>query len=439
MATEAVKLGDVQGIVYQGYRRHEYAGFLLAQLAPGAASKAWLRTLPVASAARDPSLAPKINVAFSRNGLAAVGVPDSVLVNLPQELCEGMAARAKTLGDTDENWVLPREPDVLLLIYACTPDELATAMKQQRDALVAAGATVHPDEVAWKFEEREHFGFADGLSQPFIAGMHAEPRAHEHPIAIGEILLGYANEYGKLPASPTWDDFDLGANGTYLVFRKLAQDVGGLWRHLGDQAEALGLDRTTGATWLGAKLMGRWPSGAPVAMTPDRDDPELAGANNFMYLDSDPDGLRCPIASHIRRANPRDARDGDAKTSLKVVNRHRILRRGRSWGPPTTIPEALAGRASNDPRGLYFIGLGASIARSFEFIQQSWLVNPGFHGLDGESDPIAGPGGCPFTIPAEPYRLRLPPMPPVVTVLGGGYFFLPSLSAIARIVASEDR
>jgi len=435
MVAPAVNLADVQGVVYKGYRRHEYAGFLLAQLKPGVSSQAWLRTLPVANAKPETSLDPKIHVAFSRAGLAALQVPEEVLRNLPQELSEGMVARAHKLGDNSETWVLPKAPDVLLLIYARTADELATAMTQQRDALTAASATVHADEVAWKFEEREHFGFADGLSQPFIAGMHSEPRAHEHPIAIGEMLLGYNNAYDMKPASPKWGDFDFGANGTFLVFRKLEQHVGALWQHLGKCAEAIGLPRKSGAMWLAAKVMGRWPSGAPVAMAPDRDDPELAGANNFMYLADDPDGLRCPIASHIRRANPRDARDGDAKTSLKVVNRHRILRRGRSWGPPTTIEAALEGTASNDPRGLYFIGLGASIARSFEFIQQSWLVNPGFHGLDGESDPITGPGGCPFTIPAQPYRLRLPPLPPIVTTLGGGYFFLPSLSAIARIVA----
>ena len=435
MAAEVVTLADVQGLVYKGYKALPLAGYLFAKLVPGEASKAWLRELRVATAEHDPTHAPKIHVAFARAGLAAVGVPESVLANLPQELTDGMAARAKTLGDTPDTWALRDDLDVLLLIYAQSADQRRTVMAEQRTALVAAGATVHADELACEFAQREHFGFADGLSQPFIAGMHAEPRAHEHPIALGEVLLGYENAYAKTPASPRWGDFDLGANGTYLVFRKLAQDVGALWQYFAAQAEALGLDRTEGATWLAAKVVGRWPSGAPVVMTHERDDPELAAANNFMYLADDPDGLRCPIASHIRRANPRDARDGNAKTSLKVVNRHRILRRGRSWGPPTTIADALAGRASPDPRGLYFIGLGASIARGFEFIQQSWLVNPGFHGLDGESDPITGPGGCPFTIPAQPYRLRLPPLPPVVTTLGGGYFFLPSLSAIARIVA----
>jgi hypothetical protein len=94
-------------------------------------------------------------------------------------------------------------------------------------------------------------------------------------------------------------------------------------------------------------------------------------------------------------------------------------------------------RRCSQPRGLYFLGLGASIARGFEFIQQSWLNNPAFHGLQGESDPVTGPGGCPFTIPADPIRKRLLSVPKIVTALGGGYFFMPSLAAIARI-ASDD-
>jgi deferrochelatase/peroxidase EfeB len=116
-----------------------------------------------------------------------------------------------------------------------------------------------------------------------------------------------------------------------------------------------------------------------------------------------------------------------------VVGRHRILRRGRSWGPPIPIADALAGHDDHIPRGLYFIGLSASIARGFEFIQQTWLDNAGFHGLAGEPDPITGPGGCPFTIPDDPVRLRLHDLPRVVTTLGGGYFMLPSLTALAQL------
>jgi deferrochelatase/peroxidase EfeB len=119
-----------------------------------------------------------------------------------------------------------------------------------------------------------------------------------------------------------------------------------------------------------------------------------------------------------------------------VISRHRILRRGRSYGPPLPDAEALAGRDDARPRGLYFISLQASIARGFEFIQQTWLTNPGFHGLFSEPDPIMGNGDgtSPVTIPANPVRLRLEKVPSVVTVLGGGYFFLPSLAALAHIV-----
>ncbi len=173
----------------------------------------------------------------------------------------------------------------------------------------------------------------DGLSQPFVRGLHDKPRAHEDEIALGEILLGYTNGYGKEPVSPRDDHgFDLGANGTYVVFRKLAQHVGVLWTYLADQARRLG----TSAELLGAKLMGRWPSGAPLVLAPDHDEADAASPermNGFGYLAHDADGLRCPVAAHIRRANPRDARDGDAATSLAVVDRHRISAARPELGP----------------------------------------------------------------------------------------------------------
>ena len=443
MAPPGLDLADVQGLVYNGYQTRPFAGFLFARLPDDAveSARAWLRDLPVAHAVRAETKrpGPKVHVAFAASGLRALGVPDAVRDGLPQELKDGMATRARILGDTPAAWQLGGPDDrldVVLLIYAETADERTTVMAAQRTHLEAIGAQVRPDELSARASDREPFGFVDGLSQPFVPGLHAGPRAHEHPIALGEMLLGYPNGYDKLPASPRYpDQFDLGANGTYLVFRKLAQDVGALWTYLAAQAERLG----TSPEWLGAKLVGRWPSGAPVTLARHHDVPAHAHANTFGYLAHDADGLGCPIGAHIRRANPRDARDGDAETSAKVVARHRILRRGRSWGSPLGIEDALAGRDDGAARGLYFIGLGASIARGFEFIQQSWLGNPGFHGLAGELDPIVGPGGCPFTIPDDPIRVRLPVVPRVVTTLGGGYFFMPSLAAIARMAAASAR
>jgi Dyp-type peroxidase family len=292
--------------------------------------------------------------------------------------------------------------------------------------------------------QREHFGFADGLSQPFLPGLHAEPRPGEDRIAAGEILLGYPNAYGQLPITPVWDDVDLGRNGSFLVFRKLAQDVAGFWSWIAGHARRLSGGDTAAATLLtdliGAKLVGRWRSGASLVLTPDHDDPAFATpdrVNAFKYLMHDPDGMRCPVSSHVRRANPRDARGGSAQDSETVVNRHRILRRGRSYGAPLPWDAALGGRDDGVARGLYFISLQSSIARGFEFIQQTWLANPGFSGLHVEPDPIVGnsAGRCHITIPAEPVRLRLDCVPTVVNHLGGGYFFLPSLSALARIAA----
>ncbi|MEO8549010.1 MAG: Dyp-type peroxidase [Kofleriaceae bacterium] len=443
MATADLK--NVQGLVYNGYKKLPFAGYLFATLgADPVLNRAWLRSLTIASSLRDhmTRVEPKVAIAFAASGLRALGVPDGVIDDLPQELKDGMARRDRVLGDKPAEWTLGHDHrlDVILLIYAATEARRSEVLADHRARLVAAGAHVHADELACEFVEREHFGFADGLSQPFVPGVHDQPRAHEHPIALGEVLLGYENQYAKLPASPKWGSFDLGANGTYLVFRKLAQNVGALWTHLAQQAEKLGLEREAGAIWLGAKLVGRWPSGAPITLAPHQDDPKLAAsnhANNFGYIAHDRDGLHCPIASHVRRANPRDARAEDPETSLIVVNRHRILRRGRSYGQPISIQQAIAG-GDTTPRGLYFIGLNASIARGFEFIQQTWLNNPGFLGLGGEADPIVGPGGCPFTIPADPLHIRIDPLPRVVTTLGGGYFFLPSLAAIAHL-ATEPR
>ncbi len=439
MAAPGLDLADVQGLVYNGYKNRPFAGFVLARLADNVdANRAWLKTLRLATAVRADARrpGPKVHVAFGEGGLVALGVPYDVHTSLPQELKDGMAKRARTLGDTPEDWDLgglDDRLDVLLLIYASSPGELSDAMADHRARLVAAGATVRPDEIAAEATAREHFGFVDGLSQPFVPGVHDKARSHEHPIALGEMLLGYLNAYDKMPASPRYaDHFDLGANGTYVVFRKLAQHVGTLWTYVAEQAKAFG----TTPEYLAAKMLGRWPSGAPLALAPHVDSPEHANSNTFGFLDHDPDGIKCPIAAHIRRANPRDARDGNADTSQKVVARHRILRRGRKYGPSISIEDAIAGRDDGTPRGLYFVGLGASIARGFEFIQQSWLRNPGFHGLDGESDPIVSAGGCPFTIPTDPIRIRLPAVPRIVTTLGGGYFFMPSLAAIERLSGS---
>jgi Dyp-type peroxidase family len=445
-------LEDIQGLVYSAWTDHPHSGFLFARLGDDPrASRAWLAAIAqeVTPAVRHRRRGHgRLQVALSPTGLRALGVPADVIEMMAPEATAGMASRRQVLADPDPaTWQLggpDDQLDALVMVYARDAETRDAELAHHRDALLAARAQVRPVELGCPIGEREHFGFADGLSQPHVPGFHARPRPGEDPIAAGEVVLGYPNAYGQLPMTPLWDHFDLGRNGSYLVFRKLGQDVAGLWSWLADHARRLAVDDPAGADelteLLAAKLVGRWRSGAPLTLAPERDDRALADPtrrNRFGYLEHDADGLRCPISAHIRRANPRDARGGTADASRTVVGRHRILRRGRSYGPPLPHADALTGRDDGAARGLYFLCLQSSIARGFEFIQQTWLANPGFLGLHNEPDPILGDGGGRghFTIPADPVRLRLSGVPTVVTTLGGGYFFLPSLRALARIAA----
>jgi Dyp-type peroxidase family len=188
---------------------------------------------------------------------------------------------------------------------------------------------------------------------------------------------------------------------------------------------------------LAAKFVGRWPSGAPLVLSPDKDDPALADADDFGYFDRDPRGFACPLGSHIRRANPRDSLGPDTTRALASANRHRILRRGRSYGPRLQDPRVDDGA----DRGLHFICLNSDIERQFEFVQQTWINNPVFGGLNGEVDPLVGyqdkleKGDAMMTVQADPVRMRVHNIRPFVTVKGGAYFFLPSIRAL-RFLAS---
>lgn len=438
-------LDDIQGLVLSGYKDMSHVAFLFVRLGQPAAARSWLRWLTdrVTPHTKELRGVDRVQVALTPAGLELLGVPAPTLDALPQEAKQGMHWRARILGDTGgsapEHWTLGvGEPpiDALVMLYADGEAHRAEMVAEHRARLAEAGGTVSSLEESFPLGDSEHFGFADGLSQPLIAGMLGEDAAPtQHTVATGEILLGYDNAYGRRPISPMLPDgFDLGRNGSYLVFRKLEQDVARFWQYFADQARSLaGGDGDAAAELtqrLAAKAMGRWRSGVSLVDAPDADPGKMpadrAEANRFLYLPTDRDGLACPVSSHVRRANPRDARGGSADESFAVIRRHRILRRGRSYGAP--MPAA-------GPRGLYFVSLQSSIARGFEFIQQTWLSATSFNGTFQESDPVVGgaDGTCPFTIPADPVRLRLPEVPRFVTTRGGGYFFLPSRSALYRI------
>jgi len=268
-------------------------------------------------------------------------------------------------------------------------------------------------------------------------------------VPAGEFVLGYKNNRGQLtdrpllPASadpqrlllpdPTGSgQVDLGRNGSYLVLRQLEQDVEGFWRFLGQATRAPdGADDHGRTIALAAKMVGRWPSGAPLVKAPDRDAPALGGDNDFGYR-GDPLGLACPLGAHIRRVNPRDSLDPEPAASLDATGRHRLLRRGRRYG--------MAGHGRYGT-GLYFICLVADLARQFEFVQHTWLDNPTFSGLYDDADPLAGsrrPSGGTFTAPARPVRHRYLDLPRFVRTRAGAYFFLPGVSAMRYLAQLQD-
>jgi Dyp-type peroxidase family len=277
---------------------------------------------------------------------------------------------------------------------------------------------------------REHFGFQDGISQPAIEGTGLPAsNPHESPLKAGEFVLGYPDEWERLPPMPQPEV--LGRNGSYVAMRKLHQDVAAFRRFLAHHSTCLAEEEL-----LAAKIVGRWRSGAPLALAPDRDDPELAAdlsrRNAFMYYDDDPKGLKCPRGSHTRRMHPRD----QFKDEIVQVNRHRVFRRGQAYG--TVLPE---GTLEDDgaERGLVFLFVGADLRRQFEFLQREWINQGTFIGAPGERDPLIGPndGAGVFTIPREPIRRRLQGLPQFVTMRGGEYFFAPGLRAL-RWLADAD-
>jgi Dyp-type peroxidase family len=486
-----VPLNEVQGIILRGYEPLESARFLLLEVRDAALARGWLGVLSgeVTSAQVRPT-DEAVNIAFTWEGLQVLGLPESAGTGFSRELQEGMDTdhRQRVLGDTGrdrspDQWQWGNRNDkrlhVLLLLYARDETRLAELSTAHVARLEAAGLGVRYrfDTIRLK-GRKEHFGFRDGIAQPAIEGVNKSPPAGEPPspnntIRTGEMLLGYPDGYDKLPISPGVPApdgkalLDFGANGSYLVFRQLKQDVQNFWGFV-DQAtrqpnQGPG-EHEAARALLAAKMVGRWPGGAPLAVNPKTDDPKLQDENDFTYRAQDADGLRAPLGSHIRRSSPRDslepapgAKDRlSPEESLRVTNLHRIIRRGRQYGPPVAesmevgdILEALERtRPEEDAeRGLLFLCFNANIARQFEFVQQTWVNNPKFGGLYRDSDPVMGQrqpvalneSADVFTVQAEPVRQRYTGLPEFVQVRGGGYFFMPGIEALKYLARLPAR
>lgn len=471
---------EAQGLVVSPFAHLPAAEALFLRLDHGGGD--WLRVMrglaPVTPAdGRD--AAASTAIAFTWSGLLRLGLDREALTSFSRPFREGMHQedRRRRLGDIEEATVVcrgprwsgntdharredlpPLTPDTvhaLLLLYAPDDPALEHRVQTVTQALRGEGASVvHRLRLSLRRDAdgrtREHFGFADGFSQPIPHGRAIVPPAggpdgaHPwHGIAAGEILIGHRNAHdedapgpvvaggadplGLLPKGNAPEGFsDLGRNGSYLVVRELRQDVAAFWTSL-DRVMATHGVPGADADWLAARIIGRERDGdllVPGGALPARNgEPD----NDFGFFTADPHGHGCPYGSHVRRANPRDglaASPADAPTLLAAANSHRILRRARKFGPSIADMRVDDGQH----RGLLFMCLNTDIARQFEFIQQTWLLNRGFATLHGETDPLLGPKGA-FTIPTEPVR-RCVEVEAYVQMVGGEYFFLPSMPAL---------
>ncbi|ODH02794.1 peroxidase [Nostoc sp. KVJ20] len=376
-----------------------------------------------------------VSVAFTWNGLRALGMDEASLDTFPEEFKQGMVARAEILGDIGanhpDNWVgglaSPDLHAIAILFARDNAERDRCKAEHQRLVEQCEGVEVLSAldlEATPPFNyAHDHFGYRDRLSQPVIEGSGEEPTPGSGaPLKAGEFILGYPDEYGP-PANLPQPEI-LSRNGSYMAYRRLQEHIiefRDFLRQHGQTPEEQEL--------VAAKLMGRWRSGAPLVLSPDKDDPALAvdmqRNNDFNYATMDPHGYAVPLGSHIRRLNPRDTGAN--------MNRRRMIRRGATYGPP--LPED----APEDgiERGIAAFVICASLIRQFEFAQNVWVNDKNFHELGNERDPIIGTqdGTLDFKIPKRPIRKTIKGIPAFTTVRGGAYFFLPGLKAL-RYLAS---
>jgi Dyp-type peroxidase family len=458
---------DIQGIVASGYDHLDYSSFVLLAIIDVDATRKWLASIvPLITNARHPGddkPGVSLNLAFSFKGLGKL-VPDNRLKDFSHEFERGMNTpdAHQILGDLGEshpdNWEYgsDKQPDlhVLVMLYGSTEKKLDWLHRKVFDSC-AFGAGLwtiaRQDSVIPPGDKTEPFGFRDGISQPPIQGLQGRRKPTEHPINAGEFVLGYKNELDLLtdiPSIENWADLlghladhtkdagkrAFGLNGTYLVFRKLVQKVDKFWEYVDknsvDGSGAVDLNKRE---LVAAKMVGRWRSGAPLVFSPDS--PGSEPRNDFLFMETDPDGLKCPIGSHIRRAHPRDSLNMPPSRSILISRRHRLLRRARKFSPP---PKGSAKGNSKDEQGIFFIVLNADLRRQYEFVQQLWINDPSFNGLDNDRDPLVGDDSTDgahksppeFTIQEKPLNRHLRDLSRFVVMRGGGYFFLPGIRAV---------
>jgi len=393
-----------------------------------------------------------VNIAFTHAGLVSLDLPIATILSFPVEFQQGMKARAGILGDKGANspegwdeiwrddrvhaWLGVHAQSQSALEAACA--DLQKMLEETEGAIITGAQDAAAILLDGQPTAKEHFGFTDGFGNPDYLGVKRKTQPGQGkltsdgkwvPLATGELLLGYADEAGELPVAPV--PHLLAGNGTFMVYRKLHQNVAAFRQYLNEWGSAY----PGGKEKLASKFIGRWRDGTPVELSPDEPAPSITldpnRSTNFTYS-SDLDGTKCPIGAHIRRVNPRDAFGFNGR----LINRRRITRRGLPYG--NYVPEGKPVLDTED-RGTIFMALNANISRQFEFVQQQWINYGNDAHLGNERDPLMGNHGGKgrFVVQGDTTPTNPPficsHLPNFVELRGGEYFFLPSITALGMI------
>jgi Dyp-type peroxidase family len=444
-----------------------------------------------------------VNIAFSYRGIELlVGTAEAEAFG-DQSFRQGLAARSAYLGDPTDpqhpghssHWVVggpEQEADVLVIVAADDHGDLVSSVQRVKNRARQSDLRLlseqRCDTLPGLLRGHEHFGFKDGVSQPGVRGKlstapgdfitpryldAADPRARffakpgQLLLWPGQFLLGEPRQqtedlYSSAPPATTGSSFPhWAALGSYLVCRRLRQDVPAFWRFAIDTAATLGMPALTFASL----LVGRWPSGAPVMRTPTADNPALAGdiwANNhFIFNDTtrasmlrpipgyagdtfgqaaaDLLGTVCPHFAHIRKTNPRDIATDLGKPHDSMLRM--ILRRGIPFGDPLVGVKRPSQHLLRQERGLVFVCFGATIEDQFELLTRRWSNSPIQPNLGGH-DPIIGQSDRRgarerfIDVPTPGGTRRVTLDNEWVIPTGGGYFFAPPIDAITGVLSA---
>lgn len=462
--------GDIQGTILRGYRVDHARHFVL-RVVDGAAARRFLVSLvdgaagvPQVTTAARWTVKPEcfLNLGLTYAGMAALGVPQASLSTFPAAFQRGATSpeTAQLVGDVGASepskWTGGLgDGDAVHLVLSLWSlgdrvviDEVSAALRAAfagaLEELSALDADALPDN-------KVHFGYTDNISQPHVEGAPPtkRPRPDKQPLApAGEFLLGHENQYGAVyRVSPD----ALSTNSSFAAFRVLEQDVAGFEQFLQTYSAQAGID----PEMLAAKVCGRWRTGVPLVLSPDTGtpDPPLPPEriNDYEYVSTDPSlddtfGYRCPVGSHMRRTNPRDAKVVGGGGHL-----HRIIRRAMPYGPPYD-----PAHPDDRPRGLMGYFINADLTNQFELVMSQWvnasdfvMSVPGAGGanpvknISGE-DVLLGvndPSSSSFTVSFPPSgttpwaNRTVTGFSPYVTTSGGAYLYLPSITALGYLAA----